>query len=76
MLLKIAHHLCPLTLTLADFFIRESVLVCAEPRVRTELGKNAFRRAAPCGWNKLQKDLKLSEQNLREFKSSLKEIDR
>ena len=44
------------------------------PKIRTELGKKAFKYAAPASWNNLQKELKLSELvTLGEFKSVLKE---
>ena len=43
------------------------------PRARTELGKKAFKYAAPSSWNNLQKDLNLSELvTLGEFKAILK----
>jgi len=29
------------------------------PQVATELGRTAFSYLAPCGWNNLQKELKL-----------------
>lgn len=44
------------------------------PRVRTELDKKAFKYAAPSSWNKVQKDLKLSELiTMGDFKSILKD---
>jgi len=31
------------------------------PQIRTELGKEAFKYAAPCAWNQLQNVLNLQE---------------
>ncbi len=44
------------------------------PRVRTELGKRAFKYAAPGSWNNQQKDLKSTELvTMGEFRSILKD---
>ena len=43
-------------------------------KVRTQLGKKAFKYTAPSAWNNVQKELKLSDWiTMGEFKSILKE---
>ena len=47
------------------------------PRVRTELGKTAFKYAAPFSWNSFQTVLKLTELvTIGEFKSLLRDRER
>ena len=46
------------------------------PRVRTELGKKAFRFSAPSAWNSLQTEFKLqSLVSLNVFKSEMKALE-
>ncbi len=52
----------------------QDVLRMLVPRANTDLGKKAFRYAAPWSWNDIQKDLRLSELiTLGEFQSILKD---
>lgn len=54
----------------------QDLYLLSVPKVRTELGKKAFRFAAPSSWNDLQKELKLNElTSLDTFKRKLKELE-
>ena len=54
----------------------QDLFLLSVPKVRTELGKKAFRFAAPHAWNELQKDLKLKDLvSLDTFKSMLSNLE-
>ena len=46
------------------------------PKVRTEMGKKAFKYAAPFAWNNLQTQLQFKELlSLHAFKKTIKDLD-
>lgn len=54
----------------------EDLLLLSVPQVRTELGKGAFKYAAPCTWNQLQNVLNLKEPvSLVDFKLLLNNME-
>ncbi len=54
----------------------QDLFLLSVPKVRTELGKKAFKYAAPSTWNKLQKSMKLNKLvSLVAFKRMLTDLE-